>query len=70
MTSTSLISVRLPEDIIEFIDNLVKSGIGGCRSSILRLAVLYKLKNMGYNVGVGELEDIINKLKSSRGSSQ
>lgn len=70
MTGSSLISVRLPEDIIEFIDSLVKLGVGECRSDILRLAVIFKLKSMGYNVDAGELEITISKLKSSRGSGQ
>jgi len=70
MTSNSLISVRLPEDIIEFIDYLVRSGIGKCRSDILRLAVLYKLKSMGYKVSTEELDDVISRLKSFRGSGR
>jgi len=70
MTSNSLISVRLPEDIIEFIDYLVRSGIGECRSDIFRLAVLYKLKSMGYKVSTEELDDVISRLKSFRGSGR
>jgi Arc/MetJ-type ribon-helix-helix transcriptional regulator len=58
-----LVSVRLPEEVVEAIDSLVRSGIAECRSDVLRLAVLLKLRSMGYPVGGEELSRLLSKLK-------
>ena len=59
----ALISVRLPEDVIEFIDYLVRNKVVGCRSEVLRTAVLFKLRSLGYDVDSGELEKVMIKLR-------
>jgi len=56
-----LVSVRLPEDIVEAIDSLVRSGIAECRSDVLRLAVLLKLRSMGYPVEGEELSRLMSR---------
>lgn len=62
----SLVSVRLPEDIVEFIDFFVRNGIVECRSEILRTAILFKLKNLGYDVNTEELEKVLARLNFFR----
>ncbi|MCX8208976.1 MAG: ribbon-helix-helix domain-containing protein [Sulfolobales archaeon] len=69
MNTDALVSVRLPRSVVEFIDYLVRIGIVDCRSDALRLALLYKLKNLGYDVDVGKLEEFLAKLRGLKGES-
>jgi Arc/MetJ-type ribon-helix-helix transcriptional regulator len=55
-------SVRLPEEVVEAIDSLVRSGVVECRSDVLRLAVILKLRSMGYPVEGEELSRLLSKL--------
>lgn len=63
VNTDALISVRLPENLVELIDYLVRAGVVSCRSEALRLAVVFKLKSLGYNVETGGLNEILTKLK-------
>lgn len=67
MNTDALISVRLPGEVVELIDHLIRAGIVSCRSEALRLAVIYKLKSLGYNVDTRELENVLNKLRRLEG---
>jgi len=58
-----LVSVRLPEEVVEAIDSLVRSGVAECRSDVLRLAVLLKLRSMGYTIKNEELSKLLSKLE-------
>ena len=62
MDSNVLVSVRLPEEVVEAIDSLVRSGVVECRSDVLRLAVVLKLRSMGYPVESEELSRLLSKL--------
>lgn len=62
MDSNVLVSVRLPEEVVEAIDSLVRSGVVECRSDVLRLAVILKLRSMGYPVESEELSRLLSKL--------
>ncbi|MEM4435013.1 MAG: hypothetical protein QXP10_02930 [Sulfolobales archaeon] len=63
MNADALISVRLPGDVVELIDYLVRVGVVSCRSEALRLAVIYKLKSLGYDVDTKELDNVLSRLK-------
>ncbi|MEM1622662.1 MAG: ribbon-helix-helix domain-containing protein [Sulfolobales archaeon] len=69
MNADTLISVRLPGDVVELIDHLVRVGVVSCRSEALRLAVIYKLKRLGYNVDTRELDNMLSRLKRLEGLS-
>ncbi|MEM4018569.1 MAG: ribbon-helix-helix protein, CopG family [Sulfolobales archaeon] len=58
-----MISVRLPGDVVELIDYLVRVGVVSCRSEALRLAIIYKLKSLGYDVDTKELDNVLSRLK-------
>jgi len=62
LDSNVLVSVRLPEEVVEAIDSLVRSGVVECRSDVLRLAVVLKLRSMGYPVESEELSRLLSKL--------
>jgi Arc/MetJ-type ribon-helix-helix transcriptional regulator len=62
LDSNVLVSVRLPEEVVEAIDSLVRSGVVECRSDVLRLAVILKLRSMGYPVESEELSRLLSKL--------
>ncbi|MEM2007327.1 MAG: ribbon-helix-helix domain-containing protein [Sulfolobales archaeon] len=63
MNADALISVRLPGDVVELIDHLVRAGVVSCRSEALRLAILYKLKSLGYDVDTKGLDSVLSRLK-------
>jgi len=63
VNADALISVRLPGDVVELIDYLVRVGVVSCRSEALRLAVIYKLKSLGYDVDTKELDNVLSRLK-------
>ncbi|MEM0066256.1 MAG: ribbon-helix-helix protein, CopG family [Sulfolobales archaeon] len=63
MNADALISVRLPGDVVELIDYLVRVGVVSCRSEALRLAIIYKLKSLGYDVDTKELDNVLSRLK-------
>lgn len=67
MNTDALISVRLPGDVVELIDHLVRVGIVSCRSEALRLAVIFKLKSLGYNVDTRELDNVLDRLRRLEG---
>ncbi|MCX8184386.1 MAG: ribbon-helix-helix domain-containing protein [Sulfolobales archaeon] len=67
MNTDALVSVRLPENVVEYIDYLVRIGVINCRSDVLRLALLYKLKSLGYNVGAEKLEEFLARLRDLKG---
>jgi len=58
-----LVSVRLPEEVVEAIDSLVRSGVAECRSDVLRFAILLKLRSMGYTIRSEELSKLLSKLE-------
>jgi Arc/MetJ-type ribon-helix-helix transcriptional regulator len=62
LDSNVLVSVRLPEEVVEAIDSLVRNGVVECRSDVLRLAVILKLRSMGYPVESEELSRLLSKL--------
>lgn len=68
MNNDALISVRLPGDVVELIDHLVRTGVVNCRSEALRLAVIFKLRRLGYNVNTRELDNVLDRLKRLRGN--
>lgn len=70
MNTDALVSVRLPEDVVELIDYLVKAGVASCRSEVLRLAIIFKLKSLGYNVNTSELDSVLSRLKHLEGLSK
>ncbi|MEM1681441.1 MAG: hypothetical protein QXT76_06445, partial [Sulfolobales archaeon] len=63
VNADALISVRLPGDVVELIDYLVRVGVVSCRSEALRLAIIYKLKSLGYDVDTKELDNVLSRLK-------
>ncbi|MEM1815448.1 MAG: ribbon-helix-helix protein, CopG family [Sulfolobales archaeon] len=63
MNADALISVRLPGDVVELIDYLVRVGVVSCRSEALRLAIIYKLKSLGYDIDTKELDNVLSRLK-------
>ncbi len=67
MRTDVLVSVRLPRNVVELIDHLVKAGVVSCRSEALRLAVALKLKSLGYDVEPRKLDEVLDKLRSLGG---
>ena len=63
MNDDVLVSVRLPEEVVEAIDSLVRSGVAECRSDVLRFAILLKLRSMGYTIRSEELSKLLSKLE-------
>lgn len=70
VNTDALISVRLPGDVVELIDHLVRAGVVSCRSEALRLAVIFKLKSLGYNVDTRELDNVLDRLRRLEGLSK
>lgn len=69
MSNDALVSVRLPRSVVELIDYLVRIGVADCRSDVLRIALLYKLKSLGYEVDDGRLEEFLARLRGLKGEN-